>query len=241
MWREFWDEWVPFATRGERYCIVHNGDAVEGDHHRVTTSISANPVVQGRIFTSLMEPEVEKAKGGFYLIRGTGAHVGESARAEEGLGKALGAIPNDDGQYARWELWKQVGDNKLVHFLHHVGTTSSQAYESTAVYKELIEMYVEAARWRLQPPDIAVRSHRHRNFHITVPAGTIDPKTGDTITSEASVLITPCWQLKTEYVWKAAGARTSMPQIGGISIRFSDDKVLYATSKVWSIERSRTE
>ena len=27
MWREFWDKWVPFAVRGERYCIVVNGDA----------------------------------------------------------------------------------------------------------------------------------------------------------------------------------------------------------------------
>jgi hypothetical protein len=236
MWRHFWDEWVPFAVRGERYCIVVNGDAVEGTHHRATTPISHNMGDQCKVTKALLAPEVEKAKGGFYMVRGTEAHVGISAVTEEGMAQALGAIPNDEGQYCRWDLWKQIGDGKLVNFLHHVGTTSSTAYESTAVYKELTEMYVEASRWRQQPPDIIVRSHRHRNIQITIPVGTVDGQT-----SEASAIVTPAWQGKTPFAWKIPGARISTPQFGGVSIRFSDDGVLYATSKVWTVERTRTE
>lgn len=236
MWREFWNEWVPFATRGEPYCIVVNGDAIEGNHHRSSTPISINPVDQCRIAQKLLEPVVAKAKGGFFMIRGTEAHVGISASTEEGMAQALGAKPNAEGQYCRWDLWKRIGPGKLVHFLHHIGTTGSQAYESTAVYKELTEMYIEAARWRQQPPDIVVRSHRHRSIQVSVPVGTVDGQT-----SEASVVVTPCWQGKTPYVWKIPGGRISTPQFGGICIRWSDDGVLYATSKVWTVERSATE
>lgn len=236
MWREFWDEWVPFAVRKERYCIVVNGDAVEGVHHHATTPISHNIGDQCRVALDLLAPESEKAKGGLYMVRGTEAHVGISAQTEEGMAKNLGAIPNEDGQYCRWDLWKAIGDSKLVHFLHHIGTTSSAAYESTAVYKELTESYVEAARWRLQPPDIVVRSHRHRSIEIKIPVGTINGQT-----SEASAIVTPAWQGKTPHVWRIPGGRISTPQFGGICVRYSDDGVLYCTSRVWTVQRSATE
>lgn len=236
MWHEFWYDWVPFATRKERYCVVVNGDVVEGVHHRATTPISHNIGDQCKIAFTLLEPIAEMAKGGLYMIRGTEAHVGISAQTEEAMAAKLGAIPNEEGQYCRWDLWKRIGDNKLVHFLHHIGTTSSTAYESTAVYKELTEMYVEAARWRQQPPDIIARAHRHRNIEIKIPIGTVDGQT-----SEASAIVTPCWQGKTPFAWRIPGARISTPQFGGVAIRNSDDGVLYATSKVWTVERSAVE
>ena len=55
MWRNFWDEWVPFAVRGERYCIVVNGDAVEGVHHRATTPISHNMGDQCKVTMKLLD------------------------------------------------------------------------------------------------------------------------------------------------------------------------------------------
>lgn len=235
MWVEFWLEWVPFATKGEPYAIVVNGDAVEGNHHRASTPISVNPEDQCRIAEALLKPVVDKAAA-FYMIRGTEAHVGISAAAEESLAKRLGAKPNADSQYCRWDLWKRIGDGKLIHFLHHVGTTSSQAYESTAVYKELTEMYIESARWCRQPPDVVVRSHRHRSISVTIPVGTAEGQT-----SEASVIVTPAWQGKTPFAWKIPGARIATPQFGGICIRWSKDGVLYPTSKVWTVDRSPVE
>lgn len=236
MWKEFFYEWVPFATRGERYCLVSNGDAVEGAHHRATTPISNNPIDQGKVTTALLKPQVERAKGGFYMVRGTEAHVGISASSEEGIAEALGAIPNDEGQFSRWDLWKQIGDGRLVHFLHHVGTTGSSHYESTAVHQEMISEYVEAARWKQKPPDVIVRSHRHRSIRITIPVGSAEGQT-----EEATAVVTPAWQGKTPFAWKVPGARVAPPQFGGIVIRYSDDGVLYVTSKVWTVERSRVE
>jgi len=232
-WREFWDEWVPKVTRGEPYDIVHNGDIVEGVHHRASTPISHNEMDQARIAVAVMAPVIKKAqkKGGrFFQIRGTEAHVGESAKYEEMLAKELGAVPNKEGQYARWDLWKRVGNRCLVHLLHHIGTTSSAAHESSAVNAELTASYVEAARWGREPPDFIVRSHRHRSIAVDL----------NSAKGYAAGVVTPSWQGKTPFAFKVPGARVSEPQFGGIVIREGDEEFYYRR-RVWTVDRSAEE
>lgn len=234
-WRIFWDEFVPEATKGEPYGIVINGDAVEGVHHKATTPISTNPEDQRRLSVSILKPLVELCEGRLWMVRGTEAHVGNSACDEENVAKDVGAIPNKAGQHARWDLWKEIGDGKLIHFLHHIGTTGSQAYEATAVHKELVEEFVEAGRWRRKPPDCIVRSHRHRHFEIGIQVGSDAGETG-----RALAVVTPAWQGKTPFAWKIPGARLSTPQFGGVLIRYAHGR-LFADAKVWTVERSETE
>lgn len=236
-WREFWDVFVPEATRGEPYDLLHNGDAIDGVHHGSTTQISQNLEDQGDLAFSLLKPIVDKCKkrgGRYYHIRGTEAHVGKSAVEEERLAKRLEAIPNDQGQFARYDLWKMVGP-KLVHALHHVGTTGSAAYEATAVHKELTESFVEAARWGHRPPDVIVRSHRHRHIEIQIATGDEGGRTG-----RAIAVVSPCWQGKTPFAWKIPGARLSTPQFGGIVIRYAHDE-LFTRAFVRTVARSRVE
>lgn len=231
-WEQFWGEWVPAATRGEPFAVVHNGDAIDGTHHQSTTQITQNLTIQGRIAEQVLRPIVEACEGRYYHIRGTEAHVGKSAREEEALAERLGAIPNAEGQYARYDLWKAVGaDGDLVHSLHHVGTTGSNAYEATAVHKELVETYTEAARWGGRPPLIVVRSHRHRHIETSIP----------TAHGKARAVVTPAWQGKTPFVWKIPGARLALPQFGGVLVRWSEDRVLFTKECVWSIGRSEPE
>lgn len=233
-WRIFWDEFVPEATKGEPYAIIINGDAREGIHHRATTPISHNPKDQERIAYNLLAPLVDKCKGRFYMVRGTEAHVGNSGEAEEGLAERLGAIPNKEGQYARYELWKMCGD-KLGHFLHHIGTTGSNHYESTAVHKELMESFTEAARWNRRPPDFIGRAHRHRHYELSVATGTDKGETG-----RALAFVTPAWQGRTPFAFKIPGARLSTPQFGGVVVRQAHGE-LFLRSAVWTVERSAAE
>lgn len=225
-WEEFWSEWVPEVTRGEPFDLVHNGDAIDGSHHNSTTQISHNIEDQQRIAEAVMAPRVEqcqKSGGTYYHIRGTEAHVGKSGEFEERLARNLGAKPNSEGQYARFDLWKRVGEPAprvhapLVHLLHHIGTTSSAAHEASAVNAELTAEYVEAARWNREPPDFIVRSHRHRSIAVDL----------NSAKGYASAIVTPAWQGKTPYVWKIPGARISEPQIGGIAIRQGDEEFYY--------------
>lgn len=238
-WREFWDVWVPEVTRGEPYDVVHNGDAIDGVHHHSTTQISHNLQDQQRIAEAALRPEVERCKamgGTYYHIRGTEAHVGQSGEYEERLARELGAKPNGDGQHARFDLWKHVGEPTprvpapLVHLLHHIGTTSSAAHESSAVNAELTATYVEAARWRREPADYIVRSHRHRSIAVDL----------NSANGYAAGIVTPAWQGKTPFTFKVPGARISEPQIGGIVIRQGDEEFYYRRW-VRSFDRSPVE
>lgn len=232
-WREFWDAWVPLVTRGEPFDLVHNGDAIDGVHHNSTTQISHNIEDQVRLAEIILKPIVETCKAGggtYYHIRGTEAHVGKSGEFEERLARNLGAKPNKEGQYARFDLWKRVGGGPLVHLLHHIGTTSSAAHESSAVNAELAAEFVEAARWNREPPDYIVRSHRHRSIGIEM----------NSARGYTAAIVTPAWQLKTPFTWKIPGARVSEPQLGGIVIRHGDEEHYYRR-KVWSLDRSPVE
>ena len=233
LWEEFWGEWVPLTTRGEPFDLVHNGDIIDGVHHNSTTQISHNIEDQFEVARRVMRPVIKRcleSGGTYYHIRGTGAHVGQSSIYEEQLAKQLGAQPNTEGQHARYDLWKRVGDRCLVHLLHHIGTTGSSAYESSAVMAEMTAEYVQAARWGKEPPDFIVRSHRHRSIAVDLNSSK----------GYAAAIVTPAWQGKTPFAWKIPGARLSEPQFGGIIIRQGDEEFYYRR-KVWSIDRSPEE
>lgn len=226
MWEEFWGEWVPRVTHGQPFAVVHNGDCIDGVHHGSTTQWSHNLNDQGLHAYKVLKPVVEACEGRYYHIRGTEAHVGKSGVEEERTARQLGAIPNEEGQHARYELWLRVGD-RLCHFLHHIGVTSSAQHEASAVNAELTALYADSGRWGHEPPMVVVRSHRHRCSEVRLPCRG----------GYATVFVTACWQLKTPFAWKIAGARVTTPQIGGSLIRAGDEE-LHTRHQVWEIGRT---
>jgi hypothetical protein len=229
LWLEFW-EWVDEATRGLPCCVVHMGDAIEGMHHGTTALVSSNLTDQTKIAYQILKPITEGAAM-YYELRGSEAHVGPSAAQEELLAQSLGAVPNEDGQCARYELVKRVGP-RLVHCLHHIGTTGSQAYESTAIHKEYIESLVDAARWGDDPMDVELRAHRHRYFKTEIA----------TKNGSGYGVVCPGWQLKTGLAFRIAGGRVSEPQFGGVLIRWSpENDELFIRKWVRGLARSKPE
>jgi hypothetical protein len=214
VWEQFWGEWVPAVTHGEPFAVVHNGDAVDGVHHNSTTQWSHNLADQRAHAEKILRPVVDACEGRYYHVRGTEAHVGKSGTEEEQLAKALGAVASADGHHARWELWKRIGD-RLAHFSHHIGTTSSAAHETSAVNAELASCFNEAGRWGHEPPAIIVRSHRHRCSEIRLPSQW----------GYATAFVTGAWQLKTPYVFRIPGGRNSTPQIGASLIRHGGEEL----------------
>jgi len=228
-WQEFWNDWVPRVTRGEPFAVVLNGDAIDGRHHRAVTHVSQNLADQARIARQVLKPVVKACEGRYYHIRGTEAHVGPSGENEEQLAESLGAIPDADGRFARWELWIEIGVG-LVHLTHHIGTAGSLAYETTAVHKELEQAFVEAARWGDRHPDVIVRSHRHRNVETRIQSAH----------GFATACTTAGWQAKTPFVFRIVGGRQTLPQIGGTLVRSGDEDV-YTRHCLWTLNRDPVE
>lgn len=225
-WEEMWDKWVPAATHHEPYAVVVNGDITDGRHHGTTTQITQNLSDQRKIALEILSPIVKLCEGRFYVIRGTEAHTGATGENEETLAQELGAIPDENGNYARWELWLRMG-NRLAHIMHHIGTTGSMAYETTALMKEYSESCAESARWNRPRPDWVIRSHRHRNAEIRVP----------TDNNYGICAVTPGWQLKTPLTHRLPGGRITTPQCGAILIRVGDEEH-YSRHYVKNISRT---
>ncbi len=95
----------------------------------------------------------------------------------------------------------------------------------------MVEAFVEAGRWRHDPPDVVCRSHRHRQFETRIA----------THSGYGISLVTPGWQLKTPFVFKLPGARAAQPQIGGYLIRKGDEDEVYTRFKVWEMQRPAEE
>jgi len=227
-WQSFWENWVPMATKGEPYGVLINGDAIEGRHHRATHAISQKLSDHYKIAYEILAPVAEKAAA-LYYVYGTFAHVGEDGENEEMLAGSLGAIPDEGGNYARPELYIEIGD-VLVHSSHHIGVTGSMAYETTALTKEYNEFCGESARWGKRSPDILVRSHRHRHSEVRVP----------TANGYGIIFVTAAWQLKTPWLFRTPGGRITTPTIGGSLIRQGDEEA-FTRHKTWEMPRSKTE
>lgn len=210
-WREFWDEWVPAVTRGEPFGVLVNGDAIDGQHHGSKTQITPNHADQEAIAYEVLAPIRERAEA-MWMVRGTEAHVGQSAENEERLARRLGCVRNPSGAATHYEVWIRVGHG-LVHATHHVGTTSSMAYETSALMREYSEMMTDAGRWHLEPPDVAIRSHRHRMCKVEVPTANV----------YGVIFTTPAWQAKTPFAYKVA--RVGAPQFGGALVRCGDEEL----------------
>jgi len=228
-WREFWDEWVPMATRGEPYAVLLNGDALDGRHHGSTHQISQNKADQANIAYEVLSPIADLCSGRLYYVSGTAAHAGQDGEDEERLAERLNAVRDESGNYSRYELFIQVGE-ALVHTSHHIGVTSSMAYEATALCKEYNEFCAESARWRRPIPDIIVRSHRHRHIETRVP----------TARGYGIIFVTASWQLRTPFLFRMPGGRVTTPMVGGSLIRQGNEE-FFTRHRIWETDRSETE
>lgn len=217
-WNDFWG-WTYHMLDGAPFALVHNGDVIDGEHHKNTTNISRNMKDQERMAIDVLRPHAEKATM-YFQLRGTEAHAGQSAEHEDRIASALGACKDKDtGAFSTWELGMEFG-NEIIHFSHHIGTTSSTAYEASAPMREITAAFVEAGQWGNRPPTVLVRSHRHRYIEVK-PAN-------------CRIVVTPAWQAKTPFVFKMDRMRA--PMFGGLIIRLGDEGV-HIREKIYTLTR----
>lgn len=221
LWEDFWD-FVYKQIGNEPFVLVHNGDILDGQNKGRTTALTTfNLTVQSRLAVEILGPHAKKAKR-YFQIRGTEAHAGISAQEEEAVACALGAEQDEQGNYSRWELWMKFGV-ELIHFAHHISSTVSTAYESSAPMREMVSAFVEAGQHKLRAPSFIVRSHRHRFIQISAPGG--------------KIVTTPAWQLKTPFTHRID--RTRAPQLGGLLIRLDANDKAQVAERLYFVKETK--
>lgn len=226
-WVHFWNEQVPERCKGaDKTVLVINGDSIDGCHHNTVNLMTNSIQCQERAAAEILKTVTTRFDR-VYMVRGTEAHVGPGAESDERIGELIGSEKDDSGDYTRWQLWLNAS-GQIFQFAHHIGTTSSAAYESSAPMREMVAGLVEAAQWGQALPDVFVRSHRHR--FIEVPMASTKGR--------IRIVITPAWQLRTPFVERID--RMRLPHIGGVIFIVEDGECL-VKEKLYSLPKPTIE
>ena len=228
--RALWEAWLDFwqtmsKIEADRKILFLNGDVGELDINRRTTQlITVNKANVLSLIVETLAPALDVVDD-IYVIRGTIAHVGKSAWIEEALADDLGAIPNGDAK-SHWHF-RGVCEGVKLDITHHAAMGRLPWTEKNAANKIASIVIYRYLHDMKQPiPDIVFRSHNHR---YSDSGGNYD----------TFAVCLPCWQLKTEYVFRL-GQENTLPDIGGVYAicedgKYTYDKILYKprTNRVW--------
>lgn len=227
-----WDNWQKFIsdikkiTKKYKKTIILNGDIVDLDaKNRSGQMISTNPADILRMAKDTLDPLLSIADR-FFMVRGTEAHTGLSAWAEEVLAREYGAVREEEtNRYAWWHLRAKFSGVKF-DVAHHASMGSLPWTYASAASRLVQLAKMEYYEWGETPPDVVVRSHQHRFAESGV-------------TFSTRGVYTPCWQYANAYLYRL-GKENNRPSIGGIVFICNNGKhdmipFLYEPkrSKIW--------
>jgi hypothetical protein len=195
------------ARKGKRVVLVHNGDAIDGDHHNSGDVCSVFEQEQADIHCELMA-EIQKRIGWragdtLYYTKGTDVHGRES---EEAIAAEMNAVM--DGDFHAWELLTMRTNGRLIWYVHHGPSAGDGANEGNALRNWLRNIYMNAVKNETDIPDIVYTGHVH------VPTYAVYTWRRGMEFHPMHGIITPALQDKTKYAWMKAPVQKNW--IGGV-------------------------
>lgn len=198
---------VKKARKNKTVELIHNGDAIDGDHHHSGDVCTMYPQEQADIHVELMN-EFQKRIGWqsgdkLYYTNGTPVHVGLS---ENYIGEKMNAIPY--GDYHSWPFLALETNGTLTWFVHHGPRKGEGANEGNGMRNWLRNIYIDALRDGTRAPDVVYTGHVH------------DPTYSSFVYREKMNfkaihgVICPSWQAKTRYAWMVSPVSSN--KIGGV-------------------------
>lgn len=185
---------------GTGYTAIINGDAIEGNHHHTLAVVSGNETTQMRITEAVLAPLLQDASA-VYFIRGTPAHVGQSARLEEKIADNWSNTVHEGDNATRWHLRMDV-NGTLFDVAHHGKVGRLPWTRANGAHSAAGQMITQCADNGQPIPDVVLRAHWHqyvdtyRNFNST------------------RLIAMPAWQLVTGYVQRFNPG--ALADIGGL-------------------------
>lgn len=165
LWQRYVDilDQVKKEARGDIYGVV-NGDAIELDSkNRSVQTITNNKNTAHGIACDTLEPFFDMCKG-VYVTRGTEAHTGPSAQAEEAVaGNFSNTIKNEEtGNYSWWHL-PLIFDGVKMDIAHHPkgGGSGRPMTSQSGIDRIASDALFSYANDGERPPDLVLRSHLH--------------------------------------------------------------------------------
>lgn len=190
---------VRALAKGCRVVVVENGDMFDGNHHGTSQILSGNPEAQHYVATRMMDAVEAVQPERVYVIRGTDAHVGEAASAEEGFAKGLTTrLPVvRDPETHLWSYWllNAAFHGVRCNWAHHANVGGMPWTAPASISRLAARIWAESSLRGWPPPHLAFRAHSH----ATIPGGRLLDSYSNYPTR---AILVPSWQAKTGYAHK---------------------------------------
>ena len=211
-WKQVWQN----KKKGIKTVVVANGDLVDSQHHGTVQVFSSSIMDHINHAAEILDPIREKADA-FFVTRGTPAHVMASGAADEQIArqvKATKANGNPGGVRSSYHLKLNI-DGVLFDIAHQGPNPGYRMWTRGNTVRAFVRTIMLDALVRgARPPDALIRSHVHSKVHETCrDYGHV-----------CEGIITPSWQLKTEYAHQIA-SHEDIADIGGVIFTISDGKI----------------
>jgi hypothetical protein len=202
-------EQVKQERKGKRLVVVMNGDAIEGVHHNNVDVCTRDLNDQAKLHIELVIA-FKKAVGWqrgdkLYYVRGTETHTKD---IEDDISDHVGAEQFADGSYIADHLCLTINGRELW-FVHEGKRAGEGANEGNALRNWLKDIYYDALKAKIKPPDVVYSGHVHQP--------TYQPFAGnDNMTFHLMHgVILPSWQVKTRFAYRVAPVARN--RIGGVT------------------------
>ena len=197
---------IRHARQGKQVKLIHNGDAIDGDHHNSNDVCTRNPLDQAKIHVDIMtefQRLIDWQRGDeMYYTRGTQTHVNEF---ENWIGEQMNAVP--DGSFYVHDLLELETNGTLSQFAHHGPTRGDGANEGSPMRNWLRNIQQEKTKDGKRIPDVIWTGHVHYpTYSSYIWRERMNFRT-------IHGIITPSWQLKTSFGWQVASLKQE--KIGG--------------------------
>lgn len=226
-----WEHWEAAWSRAFRQRLpvvaINVADNIDGDHHGTYQIWSKDSREQADVAVDIFMPKRQKCER-WYAVRGTPTHVGQKGTWDEYIAKEVGA-DHDNGAFSSYHLKVEIS-GVLFDVLHHGPAPGKRLW----TLGDMARKYAQDAVMRAivqgeRPPDVIVRGHVHVNTcEVVNVAG-----------HKCTIIITPAWQLKTEYVYRVA-TTDDIAKVGLALVRVENGKVLSVDFDLMQLKQSRS-
>lgn len=214
-WIDFWKR-VKAAAGNQPVRIIANGDLLDGNHHGTAQIVSVHSGIQSAILRRCFEPVLDMVRiASVVVVRGTAAHVGQGAPPEESFAgwlkmQKIKVLEDTDTGTLSWRHFKGDLGGVKIDVTHHGRTGGRPWTAASGVTNLAVDILTQYAMRRETPPDLAIRSHKHKTFDTYNLPG-------------VRVLALPAWQLGTDWVKQAIPE--SIADLGGSILRIEGGRI----------------
>ena len=191
-------ELVKQARKGKKLIVVHDGDAIDGDHHSSLQIVTRLKREQVELHVDLMDYFLQTVNFGkgdeLYYTTGTEVHVNND---EEICAADLGAVETENGFHVFNKLELDI-NGRLFWFLHHGPAAGKGPNKGNGLRLWLRDAFWECVGEETRPSDMIQTGHTHDPFYNTYVQNYQDAY------HVIHGIINPSWQMKTRYAHMVA-------------------------------------